>query len=67
MWQQMAIGGLGRDGKDATNELTYSVFKAWDLVQTVQPTMALRVNDNTPDELMDVALAMVQKGYAIPA
>lgn len=67
MWQQMAIGGLGRDGKDATNELTFAVFRAWDLVQTVQPTMALRVNDNTPDELMDVALAMVQKGYAIPA
>lgn len=67
MWQQMAIGGLTRDGKDATNELTYAVFKAWDLVQTVQPTMALRVNDNTPDDLMDVALSMVQKGYAIPA
>ena len=67
MWQQMAIGGLTRDGKDATNELTYAVFNAWDLVKTVQPTMALRVNDNTPKELMDVALGMVQKGYAIPA
>lgn len=67
MWQQMAIGGLTRDGKDATNELTFAVFKAWDLVKTVQPTMALQVNDNTPKELMDVALGMVQKGYAIPA
>lgn len=67
MWQQMAIGGLTRDGRDATNELTYAVFKAWDLVKTVQPTMALRVNDNTPKELMDTALNMVQKGYAIPA
>ncbi len=67
MWQQMAIGGLTRDGRDATNELTFAVFKAWDLVQTVQPTMALQINDNTPKELMDVALSMVQKGYAIPA
>lgn len=67
MWQQMAIGGLTRDGKDATNELTFAVFKAWDLVKTVQPTMAMQVNDNTPKELMDVALGMVQKGYAIPA
>lgn len=67
MWQQMAIGGLTRDGKDATNELTYAVFRAWDLVKTVQPTMAMQVNDNTPKELMDVALGMVQKGYAIPA
>ena len=67
MWQQMAIGGLTRDGEDATNELTYAVFRAWDLVKTVQPTMAMRVNDKTPDELFDVALGMVQKGYAIPA
>lgn len=67
MWQQMAIGGLTRDGKDATNELTYAVFRAWDLVKTVQPTMALRVNDQIPDELIDTALSMVQKGYAIPA
>lgn len=67
MWQQMAIGGLKRDGSDATNELTWSVFRAWDLVKTVQPTMAMRINDNTPDDLMDFALDYVQKGYAIPA
>lgn len=67
MWQQMAIGGLTRDGKDATNELTRAVFKAWDLVKTVQPTMAMRVNDDTPQDLMDFALDYVQKGYAIPA
>lgn len=67
MWQQMAIGGLTRDGKDATNELTYTVFHAWDLVKTVQPTMAMQVNDNTPQDLMDLALGYVQKGYAIPA
>lgn len=67
MWQQMAIGGLKRDGADATNELTYAVFHAWDLVQVVQPTMQLHVHPNTPKELMDTALRMVQKGYAIPA
>ena len=67
MWQQMAIGGLTKDGKDATNELTHSVFRAWNLVKTVQPTMALRVNKNTPADLMNFALEGVQKGYAIPA
>ena len=67
MWQQMAIGGLTRDGRDATNELTYSVLEAWDLVRTVQPTMALRINDDTPDDLMDLALNYIEKGYSIPA
>lgn len=67
MWQQMAIGGLKRDGTDATNELTYAVFGAWELVKTVQPTMQMHVHSNTPKELMDVALRNVQKGYAIPA
>lgn len=67
MWQQMAIGGLTRDGKDATNELTYTVFHAWNLVKTVQPTMAMQINDNTPQDLLDLAMGYVQKGYAIPA
>ncbi|QAT43272.1 glycyl radical protein [Aminipila luticellarii] len=67
MWQQMAIGGLKKDGTDATNELTYAVLRAWDLVKTVQPTMALRVNKNTPDDLMKLALSYVQDGYSIPA
>lgn len=67
MWQQMVIGGLKRDGSDATNELTHSVFKAWDLVKTVQPTMAMRIHDDTPEDLMNLALGYVQKGYAIPA
>ena len=67
MWQQMAIGGLTRDGKDATNELTYTVFRAWNLVKTVQPTMAMRVNEKTPEDLLNLAIGYVQKGYAIPA
>ena len=67
MWQQMAIGGLKRDGSDATNELTYAVLRAWGYVRTVQPSMSLRVNDNTPDDLMDLAMSYTQKGMGIPA
>ena len=67
MWQQMAIGGLKEDGSDATNELTYATLEVWELVRTVQPTLALRVNDNTPDKLMKLGLSYVQKGYATPA
>lgn len=67
MWQQMAIGGLKRDGSDGTNELTYAVLRSWELVKTVQPTMALRVNKDTPDDLMKTALKYVQSGYSIPA
>ena len=67
MWQQMAIGGLTRDGKDATNELTYAALKAWGMVLTVQPSLSLRVNDHTPKELLDLATGYIQQGFAIPA
>ena len=67
VWQQMAISGQKPDGTDATNELSYAVFRAWELVHTTQPSMSMRVHDNTPPEIMKVALGFTQKGYAIPA
>ena len=67
MWQQMAVGGLKRDGSDATNELTWCVLEAWELVKTVQPSVSMQINDNTPKDLLDFVLGYVKKGYGIPA
>ncbi len=67
MWQQLAVGGYTRDGKDASNELSYALMRAWSLVKTVSPTMTLHVTEDTPDDLMEMCLKYVQKGYAIPA
>ena len=67
MWQQMAVGGLKRDGSDATNELSWCVLEAWELVKTVQPSISMQIHEHTPKDLLDFALTYVKKGYGLPA
>ena len=66
MWQILVVGGQTSEGKDATNDLTYLCLKAADELQTKQPVMALRVWDETPEELFQFGCKMVQEGQANP-
>ena len=50
MWQTLMVGGQTRDGKDATNDLSYLCLEAADELQVKQPVMALRVWDGTPEK-----------------
>ncbi len=66
MWQILVVGGQTSEGKDATNDLAYLCLKAADELQTKQPVMALRVWDETPEELFQFGCKMVQEGQANP-
>ena len=66
MWQTLMVGGQTRDGKDATNDLSYLCLEAADELQVKQPVMALRVWDGTPEKLMRFGCKMVQEGQANP-
>lgn len=66
-WHNFLIGGVDRDGNDATNELSYLVIKAANEIRTPQYTITVRVNENTPDELMLEAMHLVQTGLGMPA
>ena len=52
MWQILVVGGQTPDGKDATNDLSYLCLEAADELQTTQPVMAVRVWEETPEELI---------------
>lgn len=66
-WHNFIIGGCDRDGKDASNELSYLVIKAADEVRTPQFTITLRVTEDTPKDLMMAALRLVKTGLGMPA
>ena len=51
----VTIGGVDRDGNDATNELTYLSLKIGKELKT-PISIYLRVHENTPDELMKRAI-----------
>lgn len=67
MWQQMAVGGVKRDGSDASNDLTVCALEAWDLVRTVQPSISMQVHEKMPEKVFDLALEYIKKGSGIPA
>ena len=64
MWQILVVGGMKRDGSDASNDLSLLCLQAADDLQTTQPVMALRVCDTTPHELID--FGMPRHSRAIP-
>lgn len=66
MWEILMVGGLDKNGKDATNALTYLCLEAGADLQTTQPVLALRVHDSTPKEVLRKGAEMVQKGMANP-
>ena len=66
-WHNFLIGGVDKSGKDASNELSYLIIKAAYEVRTPQFTITLRVNEDTPKELMLEALKLVKTGIGMPA
>lgn len=66
-WHNFVIGGCNKEGKDSCNELTMLLMDAAMDCQTPHPTLTLRVNDHTPNEVMKKALKLVRTGCGMPA
>lgn len=66
-WFNFTIGGVDKDGHDATNDLTYMLIEASYETQLPNHTISLRVHEHTPDLLMKKALELVKTGLGMPA
>lgn len=66
-WRNLTLGGVKRDGTDATNELTYMFIEAAKRCPTPHHTLTLRVHENTPKDLMKAAVDLVKTGIGMPA
>ncbi|QIB70075.1 pyruvate formate-lyase [Aminipila butyrica] len=66
MWQILVVGGQTPEGKDATNDLSYLCLEAASELQVKQPVMALRVWEETPEDLIKFGCRMIQEGQANP-
>ncbi len=54
--QNVTVGGVGPDGEDATNELSYIALDAYADVRTVQPNFGVRLSPQAPPELFRKAI-----------
>lgn len=63
----MCVGGLTRDGRDATNELTYLLMDAVRHVKIYQPSLACRIHNKSPHKYMKKIVDVVRAGMGFPA
>ena len=66
-WYNWTIGGVDKDGNDASNELTYLLLDAAIDTHVPHHTLTLRVHEGTPEPLMKKALECVRTGIGMPA
>lgn len=63
--QNVTIGGVDKDGKDATNALSYIALDAYSDVRTVQPNLSVRVDADTPEDFFRKAAACAADGVLL--
>ncbi len=65
--QLLTLSGLGADGKDMTNELTYIILEVIDEMSPIlEPKPNVRLHRNTPEELLDKVVDMVASSQGAP-
>ncbi len=65
-WFTTNLGGLTRDGKDATNELSYLILQAVVDLGLHLPDLAIKLHKGTPDDFLQKACEVLRLGIGNP-
>lgn len=65
--QAITLGGVDETGRDVTHAMTYLVLEAAETMRTLEPSIALRVHDGTPKELLSRAVDVIGTGIGYPS
>lgn len=65
-FSKINVGGLGTDGSDAVNELSYLILEVLSEMRTLQPNTAALVSDKNPDAFLLKALEVMAPGFGEP-
>lgn len=63
----MCVGGVTREGLDATNDLTYLLMDAVRHVKVYQPSLATRVHNKSPQKYLRKIIDVIRAGMGFPA
>ena len=65
--QLITLSGLGIDGKDMTNDLTYVILEVIDEMSPIlEPKPNVRLHRNSPDALYDKVVDMIESSQGAP-
>lgn len=65
--QLITLGGIDKDGNDATNPITYMGLEAMGRMKMHSPTQGLRVHPGTPKRLWECAVAVNKVNGGVPS
>jgi formate C-acetyltransferase len=63
--QNVTVGGMGKDGRDATNEVSWLGLSAFADVRTVQPNFGVRLAPDAPGDFFLAALEYAKDGVPL--
>ncbi len=65
--QLLTLSGMGKGGVDMTNDLTYLFLEVIDEMSPIlEPKPNVRLHRNSPDELLDILVSMIQSSQGAP-
>jgi len=65
--QLFTISGMGEDGKDVTNDLTYAILEVIDEMSPIlEPKPNVRLHRNSPDALLNKVVDMIANSQGAP-
>ncbi|HET6476869.1 MAG TPA: formate C-acetyltransferase/glycerol dehydratase family glycyl radical enzyme, partial [Thermoleophilia bacterium] len=66
-FQNVTVGGVKADGEDATNDVSYMLLQASMDVRLNQPSLAVRLHRNCPEEFLLKVCELSRLGTGFPA
>lgn len=64
--ENIALGGVDKNGRDATNELSYMCLEAEGHTKLSQPNLSVRIHNKTPESFMMKAVEIASTGRTKP-
>lgn len=64
--QLVTIGGIGPDGEDASNDLTWLILEVIDEMNLLEPKPNVRLHGGTPDDLLKRVAEMISRSQGAP-
>jgi len=61
------IGGVDREGRSATNELSYMILEIQEELHQLQPGLSIHIAENTPDDFLLEGIKVIRQGHGYPS
>ena len=61
------LGGLTRDGRDGTNDVSYLMLEVIEELHILQPGNSVHISAKTPDRFLHAAAHVIRQGHGYPS